>query len=138
MAFTMTAASQLVARSAARSTISSSRIIQLLGAQSQLRSMATSTSRFTEPSIRSSASAHTAGSSPADSEILAGNAAKKDRSNPASVVGGRVGVIAPSQALTEDWSINREYPDYSKGPSALDKASRLFFFTEILRGMWVV
>ena len=24
--------------------------------------------------------------------------------------------------------------DYSKGPSALDKASRLFFFTEILRG----
>ena len=29
-------------------------------------------------------------------------------------------------------------PDYSKGPSALDKASRLFFFTEIMRGMWVV
>jgi NADH dehydrogenase (ubiquinone) Fe-S protein 8 len=26
------------------------------------------------------------------------------------------------------------YPDYSKGPSALDKASQLFFFTEILRG----
>jgi len=47
-------------------------------------------------------------------------------------------VIAPSQAITEDWSIQREYPDYSKGPSALDKASRLFFFTEILRGMWVV
>lgn len=31
-----------------------------------------------------------------------------------------------------------EYPDYSKGPSALDKASRLFFFTEIVRGMAVV
>ncbi|EPQ32380.1 uncharacterized protein PFL1_00576 [Pseudozyma flocculosa PF-1] len=29
------------------------------------------------------------------------------------------------------------YPDYSKGPSALDKASQLFFFTEILRGMWI-
>jgi NADH dehydrogenase (ubiquinone) Fe-S protein 8 len=26
------------------------------------------------------------------------------------------------------------YPDYSKGPSALDKASQLFFFTEIVRG----
>ncbi|PWN53977.1 NADH-quinone oxidoreductase [Violaceomyces palustris] len=30
------------------------------------------------------------------------------------------------------------YPDYSKGPSAIDKASQLFFFTEILRGMWIV
>lgn len=29
---------------------------------------------------------------------------------------------------------NVAYPDYSKGPSALDKASQLFFFTEILRG----
>ncbi|SCZ91673.1 BZ3500_MvSof-1268-A1-R1_Chr5-1g07597 [Microbotryum saponariae] len=28
--------------------------------------------------------------------------------------------------------------DYSKGPSALDKASSLFFFTEILRGMALV
>lgn len=27
-----------------------------------------------------------------------------------------------------------QYPDYSKGPSALDKASQLFFFTEIVRG----
>lgn len=26
------------------------------------------------------------------------------------------------------------YPDYSKGPSAIDKAAKLFFFTEILRG----
>jgi hypothetical protein len=26
------------------------------------------------------------------------------------------------------------WPDYSKGPSALDKASQLFFFTEIVRG----
>ncbi|KAK4685202.1 NADH dehydrogenase (ubiquinone) Fe-S protein 8, partial [Tremellales sp. Uapishka_1] len=30
------------------------------------------------------------------------------------------------------------YPDYSKGPSALDKASHLFFFGEIVRGMWIV
>ncbi|TFK20346.1 NADH-ubiquinone oxidoreductase 23 kDa subunit [Coprinopsis marcescibilis] len=28
--------------------------------------------------------------------------------------------------------------DYSVGPSALDKAVHLFFFTEIIRGMWVV
>jgi NADH dehydrogenase (ubiquinone) Fe-S protein 8 len=27
-----------------------------------------------------------------------------------------------------------QYADYSKGPSALDKAAQLFFFTEILRG----
>jgi NADH dehydrogenase (ubiquinone) Fe-S protein 8 len=27
------------------------------------------------------------------------------------------------------------YKDYSKGPSALDKAARLFFLTEIARGM---
>lgn len=26
------------------------------------------------------------------------------------------------------------YTDYSKGPSAIDKAAQLFFFTEILRG----
>ncbi|CAO1622987.1 unnamed protein product [Parajaminaea phylloscopi] len=31
-----------------------------------------------------------------------------------------------------------QYPDYSKGPSAIDKAAQLFFFTEILRGMWIV
>ncbi|GHJ88323.1 hypothetical protein NliqN6_4725 [Naganishia liquefaciens] len=31
-----------------------------------------------------------------------------------------------------------QYEDYSKGPSALDKAAQLFFFTEILRGMWIV
>ncbi|MBW0547812.1 hypothetical protein O181_087527 [Austropuccinia psidii MF-1] len=30
------------------------------------------------------------------------------------------------------------YKDYSKGPSALDKAAKLFFLTEIARGMWVV
>lgn len=30
------------------------------------------------------------------------------------------------------------FKDYSKGPSALDKAAKLFFLTEIARGMWVV
>ncbi|EFP84177.2 hypothetical protein PGT21_037176 [Puccinia graminis f. sp. tritici] len=30
------------------------------------------------------------------------------------------------------------YKDYSNGPSALDKAAKLFFLTEIARGMWVV
>ncbi|OAV90428.1 hypothetical protein PTTG_07601 [Puccinia triticina 1-1 BBBD Race 1] len=30
------------------------------------------------------------------------------------------------------------YKDYSTGPSALDKAAKLFFLTEIARGMWVV
>lgn len=72
------------------------------------------------------------------SQSLYGSAAKATQASPSSLVGGRVGVIAPSQALTEDWAIQHDYPDYSKGPSALDKASRLFFFSEILRGMWVV
>lgn len=39
------------------------------------------------------------------------------------------------QAESEEGQVR--YPDYSKGPSALDKASQLFFFTEILRGMWI-
>ncbi|KAK0566784.1 ndufs8, ubiquinone oxidoreductase 23 kd subunit [Tilletia horrida] len=43
--------------------------------------------------------------------------------------------IAASNA-TKDSTV--AYPDYSKGPSALDKAANLFFFTEILRGMWIV
>lgn len=72
------------------------------------------------------------------SQSLYGSAAKATQASPSSLVGGRVGVIAPSQALTEDWAVQHDYPDYSKGPSALDKASRLFFFSEILRGMWVV
>lgn len=69
---------------------------------------------------------------------LPGSAKSAMNSAPGSVVGGHAGVIAPSQAMTEEWGVQREYPDYSKGPSALDKASKLFFFTEILRGMWVV
>ena len=93
--------------------------------------------------LMSSSSASKSSSSPdlrtAASDARPGSAAKQvEQSSGGSLVGGRVGVIAPSQALTEDWAIQHEYPDYSKGPSALDKASRLFFFTEILRGMWVV
>jgi len=30
------------------------------------------------------------------------------------------------------------YPDYSKGQSAIEKAAHLFFFTEIIRGMFIV
>ena len=138
MAFSRAAATRLVAQTAGRSSIYSSRILPQLALQAQVRSVATSTPRFAGPSMHSPASAHTAGSSPPDSNDLPGSSAKGARSDPGAVVGGRVGVIAPSQALTDDWSVNRAYPDYSKGPSALDKASRLFFFTEILRGMWVV
>ena len=38
------------------------------------------------------------------------------------------GETSPSASPATQW------PDYSKGPSALDKASQLFFFTEIVRG----
>ncbi|WWC65942.1 NADH dehydrogenase [ubiquinone] iron-sulfur protein 8, mitochondrial [Kwoniella dejecticola CBS 10117] len=41
-------------------------------------------------------------------------------------------------SLTSSVGAADAWPDYSKGPSALDKASQLFFFTEIVRGMWIV
>ncbi len=41
---------------------------------------------------------------------------------------------APADAPAQVGGLS--YPDYSKGPSALDKAAQLFFFTEILRGAW--
>jgi NADH dehydrogenase (ubiquinone) Fe-S protein 8 len=44
---------------------------------------------------------------------------------------------AQAVAAEEDEHLT-PYPDYSKGPSALDKAAKLFFFTEILRGMWII
>lgn len=42
--------------------------------------------------------------------------------------------------LSPNWSREQlaQLEDYSKGPSALDKASRLFFFTEILRGEYSI
>lgn len=43
-----------------------------------------------------------------------------------------------AQSVNMDSQPTMPLPDYSKGPSALDKASQLFFFTEILRGMWIV
>ena len=39
-----------------------------------------------------------------------------------------------AQALRAGTDGSAVYPDYSKGPSAVDKAAKLFFFTEILRG----
>ncbi len=50
------------------------------------------------------------------------------------------GVPPATQAptLTSAHSHPPRRPDYSKGPSAIDKAASLFFFTEILRGMWIV
>lgn len=38
----------------------------------------------------------------------------------------------PAEKLKHQMDL--ETPDYSKGPSALDKAASLFFFTEIVRG----
>ncbi|KAI0660775.1 NADH dehydrogenase Fe-S protein 8 [Cubamyces menziesii] len=32
----------------------------------------------------------------------------------------------------------KDYDPYKDGPSAIDKAVHLFFFTEIIRGMWIV
>ena len=43
----------------------------------------------------------------------------------------------PSQATAFDANGN-EIDPYKDGPSSLDKAVHLFFFTEILRGMWIV
>ncbi|TYJ53191.1 NADH dehydrogenase [ubiquinone] iron-sulfur protein 8, mitochondrial [Cryptococcus floricola] len=44
----------------------------------------------------------------------------------------------PIETGTADAVSASPYPDYSKGPSALDKASQLLFLTEIVRGMWIV
>ncbi|EIW61661.1 NADH dehydrogenase Fe-S protein 8 [Trametes versicolor FP-101664 SS1] len=34
--------------------------------------------------------------------------------------------------------VGKDYDPYKDGPSAIDKAVHLFFFTEIIRGMWIV
>ncbi|KAG0144038.1 hypothetical protein CROQUDRAFT_660470 [Cronartium quercuum f. sp. fusiforme G11] len=49
----------------------------------------------------------------------------------------RVGPPAPLSRPTA-YEPTPPPPDYSTGPSALDKAAKLFFLTEIARGMWVV
>ncbi|CEH16776.1 nadh-quinone oxidoreductase [Ceraceosorus bombacis] len=54
--------------------------------------------------------------------------------------------IIPGDPIVADPAAKREaignaasYANpYAKGPSAIDKAAHLFFFTEILRGMWIV
>jgi len=38
----------------------------------------------------------------------------------------------------KDAAVPEQWTDYSKGPSAIDKAAQLFFFTEIIRGMFIV
>ncbi|KAH7887531.1 Ndufs8, NADH:ubiquinone oxidoreductase 23 kd subunit [Phlebopus sp. FC_14] len=40
--------------------------------------------------------------------------------------------------LTAKDEPGKEYITYDNGPSALDKAVHIFFFTEIIRGMWIV
>ena len=51
----------------------------------------------------------------------------------ASAPGSRhVGETEPGSGASK--VLKEEYEDYSKGPSALDKAAQMFFFTEILRG----
>jgi NADH dehydrogenase (ubiquinone) Fe-S protein 8 len=65
--------------------------------------------------------------------------------SPQSVSSGPIRTPHPIVASTKDASdpgsrqtaVKEDWPDYSKGPSALDKASQLFFFTEIVRGGWI-
>lgn len=60
------------------------------------------------------------------------------RSPPAKDVLGLTGKDNRHKGDTEPDSeavvAEEAYPDYSKGPSAIDKAAQLFFFTEIVRG----
>lgn len=51
-------------------------------------------------------------------------------SGPVQVGGAPAGPKRPTHAESEHLPL----VDYSKGPSALDKAANVFFFTEILRG----
>lgn len=44
----------------------------------------------------------------------------------------------PLNTATQNAISAQKYPDYSTGPSAIDKASQILFLTEIVRGMWVV
>jgi NADH dehydrogenase (ubiquinone) Fe-S protein 8 len=58
-------------------------------------------------------------------------------SNASAETSGSIGVKAgggQGQGSVAGATAKAEYPDYSKGESALDKAAQLFFFTEILRG----
>lgn len=48
--------------------------------------------------------------------------------------GGPGSATGAGQGSALGTTAKAEYPDYSKGESALDKAAQLFFFTEILRG----
>ncbi|RDB20016.1 NADH dehydrogenase [ubiquinone] iron-sulfur protein 8-A, mitochondrial [Hypsizygus marmoreus] len=53
--------------------------------------------------------------------------------------GIRTGYSHPSEAPAPVFDAQgKEVNPYKDGPTALDKAVHLFFFTEILRGMWIV
>ncbi|KAI9000802.1 NADH dehydrogenase Fe-S protein 8 [Trametes punicea] len=44
----------------------------------------------------------------------------------------------PARIYTAADEPGKDYDPYKDGPSAIDKAVHLFFFTEIIRGMWIV
>ncbi|KAI0335689.1 NADH dehydrogenase Fe-S protein 8 [Cubamyces sp. BRFM 1775] len=44
----------------------------------------------------------------------------------------------PARMYTAADEPGKDYDPYKDGPSAIDKAVHLFFFTEIIRGMWIV
>ncbi|KAL1412549.1 ndufs8, ubiquinone oxidoreductase 23 kd subunit [Vanrija albida] len=49
-------------------------------------------------------------------------------------------LLAASARAFASSAVRRAQPtrdDYASGPSAIDKAAQLFFFTEIFRGMWI-
>lgn len=59
--------------------------------------------------------------------------------SPSTLQSGPVKTPSPKDAALATGAQNPQdgglqYADYSKGPSAIDKAAQLFFFTEILRG----
>jgi NADH dehydrogenase (ubiquinone) Fe-S protein 8 len=50
----------------------------------------------------------------------------------------RIRSPADTGTLTAQDEADKHTDSYKDGPSAIDKAVHLFFFTEILRGMWIV
>ncbi|WWD20395.1 NADH dehydrogenase [ubiquinone] iron-sulfur protein 8, mitochondrial [Kwoniella shandongensis] len=57
---------------------------------------------------------------------------------PQTIKSGPTKTPNPKETTTATAQSEEQWPDYSKGPSALDKASQVLFFTEIVRGMWIV
>jgi len=67
---------------------------------------------------------------------LPGVQAKASHSHSHPSVSGSSG--ATNASVRKDHEEDIYVNPYKGGPSALDKAAELFFFTEILRGMWIV